>query len=131
MTYYSMNGTFKEIGFIDIGNAPHQGYYSHFLSFAFSPLSTHPININNDRKYLPSFEPFVIVDSYTFKYFSIFSFVPNTYSQSSTMQWKCYSAWNSQFLQTRKYMFSRPQYWNIILFHNFYDSNLSVFFWKT
>ena len=64
MTYYSMNSTFKEIGFIDIGNAPHQGYYSHFLSFAFSPLSTHPININNDRKYLPSFEPFVIVDSF-------------------------------------------------------------------
>ena len=59
-----MNSTFKEIGFIDIGNAPHQGYYSHFLSFAFSPLSTHPININYDRKYLPSFELFVIVDSF-------------------------------------------------------------------
>ena len=64
MTYYGMNSTFKEIGFIDIGNAPHQGYYSHFLSFAFSPLSTHPININYDRKYWPSFEPFVIVHSF-------------------------------------------------------------------
>ena len=64
MTYYSMNSTFKEIGFIDIGNAPHQGYYSHFLSFVFSPLSTHPTNINYDRKYWPSFEPFVIVHSF-------------------------------------------------------------------